>query len=146
MLPRGNVALLTGAATAIKGELICFGGAAVPLRWGAKVILTNIRPDLRQRAEAPTAEGHGANSMHPDAASARDRTQVLDPPAPLHPNAAVATVAAVAAELREQALAGFRILDKDRAHRAVLRGFENFRLRVGHWIDHVRLAIIVEPE
>ena len=49
---RGKVALLTGAAAAIKGELMGFGGAAAHLfvREGAKVVLTDIRDDLGERA------------------------------------------------------------------------------------------------
>jgi NAD(P)-dependent dehydrogenase (short-subunit alcohol dehydrogenase family) len=45
---QNKVALLTGAAAAIKGELMGFGGAAAHLfvREGAKVVLTDIRDDL----------------------------------------------------------------------------------------------------
>ena len=45
---QGKVALLTGAAAAIKGELMGFGGAAAHLfvREGAKVVLTDIRDDM----------------------------------------------------------------------------------------------------
>ncbi len=57
---RGKVALLTGAAAAVKGELMGFGGAAAHLfvREGAKVVLTDIRDELGERAAAscgPTA-------------------------------------------------------------------------------------------
>src|SRR5262249_25693635 len=47
----GKVALLTGAAAAIKGELMGFGGAAAHLfaREGAKVVLTDIRDQLGER-------------------------------------------------------------------------------------------------
>ena len=50
---QGKVALLTGAAAAIKGELMGFGGAAAHLfvREGAKVVLTDIRDDLGERAK-----------------------------------------------------------------------------------------------
>ena len=45
---QNKIALLTGAAAAIKGELMGFGGATAHLfvREGAKVILTDIRDDL----------------------------------------------------------------------------------------------------
>ena len=51
---RGKVALLTGAAAAIKGELMGFGGAAAHLfvREGAKVVLTDIRDELGEGAAA----------------------------------------------------------------------------------------------
>ena len=51
---KGKVALLTGAAAAIKGELMGFGGAVAHLfvREGAKVVLTDIRDDLGERAAA----------------------------------------------------------------------------------------------
>ena len=51
---RGKVALLTGAAAAVKGELMGFGGAAAHLfvREGAKVVLTDIRDELGERAAA----------------------------------------------------------------------------------------------
>ncbi len=51
---KSKIALLTGAAAAIKGELMGFGGAAAHLfvREGAKVILTDIRDDLGERAAA----------------------------------------------------------------------------------------------
>ena len=54
---RGKVALLTGAAAAIKGELMGFGGAAAHLfvREGAKVVLTDIRDALGERAAASRA-------------------------------------------------------------------------------------------
>ena len=44
---RGKVALLTGAAAALDGELMGFGGAVAHrfLREGAKIILTDIRKD-----------------------------------------------------------------------------------------------------
>jgi hypothetical protein len=51
---KGKVALLTGAAAAIKGELMGFGGAVAHhfVREGAKVVLTDIRDDLGERAAA----------------------------------------------------------------------------------------------
>ena len=65
----GKIALLTGAAAAIKGELMGFGGAAAHLfvREGAKVVLTDIRDELGERAAAALrAEGHDARYMHLD--------------------------------------------------------------------------------
>ena len=53
---QGNVALLTGAAAAIKGELMGFGGAAhLFVHEGAKVVLTDIRDDLGEPAGPPCA-------------------------------------------------------------------------------------------
>jgi 3alpha(or 20beta)-hydroxysteroid dehydrogenase len=69
---RGKVALLTGAAAAIKGELMGFGGAAAHLfvREGAKVVLTDIRDELGERAAASLrAEGHDARYLHLDVTS-----------------------------------------------------------------------------
>jgi NAD(P)-dependent dehydrogenase (short-subunit alcohol dehydrogenase family) len=62
---QNKVALLTGAAAAIKGELMGFGGAAAHLfvREGAKVVLTDIRDELGERsAAALRAEGHDART------------------------------------------------------------------------------------
>ena len=60
---QSKIALLTGAAAAIKGEP-GFGGAAAHhlfVREGAKGILTDIRDDLGERAAAALrAEGHDA--------------------------------------------------------------------------------------
>jgi NAD(P)-dependent dehydrogenase (short-subunit alcohol dehydrogenase family) len=54
---QSKIALLTGAAAAINGELMGFGGATAHLfvREGAKVVLTDIRDDLGERAAAPQA-------------------------------------------------------------------------------------------
>ena len=51
---RNKITLLTGAAAAIEGELMGFGGAAAHLfvREGAKVVLTDIRDELGERAAA----------------------------------------------------------------------------------------------
>src|SRR5260370_40233052 len=78
---RGKVALLTGAAAAIKGELMGFGGAAAHLfvREGAKVVLTDIRDDLGERAAAALrADGHDARYLHLDVTSEQDWAQVGD--------------------------------------------------------------------
>ena len=64
-----KVALLTGAAAAIKGELMGFGGAAAHLfvREGVKVVLTDIRDELGERvATALCANGHDVRDMHLD--------------------------------------------------------------------------------
>ena len=69
---RGKIALLTGAAAAIKGELMGFGSAAAHLfvREGAKVVLTDIRDELGERAAtALRADGHDARYMHLDVTS-----------------------------------------------------------------------------
>ena len=78
---RGKVALLTGAAAAIKGELMGFGGAAAHLfvREGAKVVLTDIRDELGERAAAALrAEGHDARYLHLDVTSEQNWAQVAD--------------------------------------------------------------------
>jgi 3(or 17)beta-hydroxysteroid dehydrogenase len=78
---QGKVALLTGAAAAIKGELMGFGGAAAHLfvREGAKVVLTDIRDELGERAVAALrAEGHDARYMHLDVTSEQNWAQVVD--------------------------------------------------------------------
>ena len=57
----GKVALITGAATGVKGELMGFGGAAARLfaREGAKVVLTDINDDLGQRTASQIDEEVG---------------------------------------------------------------------------------------
>src|SRR5215468_6468266 len=78
---KGKVALLTGAAAAIKGELMGFGGAVAHLfvREGAKVVLTDIRDDLGERAAAALrADGHDARYMHLDVTSEGDWANVVD--------------------------------------------------------------------
>src|SRR5579862_4115653 len=49
-------------------------------------------------------------------------------------------------KLREQLLAGFGVLDDDRAHRAVLRRFEDFFLGVTLRIDRLRLTVVVHAK
>src|SRR3954454_13961890 len=78
---QGKIALLTGAAAAIKGELMGFGGAAAHLfvREGAKVVLTDIRDEVGERAAAALrAEGHDVRYMHLDVTSEQNWTQVVD--------------------------------------------------------------------
>ena len=69
---RGKVALLTGAAAALEGELMGFGGAAAHLfvREGAKVVLTDIRDELGERSAASLrAAGHDARYLRLDVTS-----------------------------------------------------------------------------
>jgi len=78
---KGKVALLTGAAAAIKGELMGFGGAVAHLfvREGAKVVLTDIRDDLGERAAAARrADGHDARYMRLDVTSEENWANVVD--------------------------------------------------------------------
>jgi NAD(P)-dependent dehydrogenase (short-subunit alcohol dehydrogenase family) len=78
---QGKVAVLTGAAAAIKGELMGFGGAAANIfvREGAKVVLTDIRDDLGERAAALLREaGHDARYMHLDVTSEQNWQDVMD--------------------------------------------------------------------
>jgi NAD(P)-dependent dehydrogenase (short-subunit alcohol dehydrogenase family) len=76
-----KVALLTGAAAAIKGELMGFGGAAAHLfvREGAKVVLTDIRDELGQRAAAALRD-QGADVLyrHLDVTSETDWKRAID--------------------------------------------------------------------
>ena len=60
----GKVALITGAATGIKGEVMGFGGATAWLfaKEGAKVVLADIQEDLGNRS-ASQIEDTGAESM-----------------------------------------------------------------------------------
>lgn len=77
----GKVALLTGAAAAIEGELMGFGGAAAHLfvREGAKVVLTDIRDELGERAAAALrAKGHDARYLHLDVTSERNWAEAVD--------------------------------------------------------------------
>ena len=65
----GKVALITGAAAAIEGELMGFGGQAahIFLREGAKVVLSDIRDELGERAvKIMRDEGKDARYFHLD--------------------------------------------------------------------------------
>jgi 3(or 17)beta-hydroxysteroid dehydrogenase len=78
---QNKVALLTGAGAAIKGELMGFGGAAAHLfvREGAKVVLTDIRDDLGERAAASLrVKGHDARHLHLDVTSEQNWAQAVD--------------------------------------------------------------------
>ena len=56
-----KVALITGAAAALPGELMGFGGAAAHLfmREGAKVVITDVRDELGEEAAAALREAGG---------------------------------------------------------------------------------------
>jgi NAD(P)-dependent dehydrogenase (short-subunit alcohol dehydrogenase family) len=78
---KSKVAVLTGAAAALKTETMGFGGAAAHLfvREGAKVFITDIRDDLGERsAAALRAEGHDARYMHLDVTSEQNWAEVID--------------------------------------------------------------------
>ncbi len=61
----GKVALITGAASALKGELMGFGGAAAWMfvREGAKVALSDISDDIGRRAVAQLVDS-GAEAIY----------------------------------------------------------------------------------
>src|SRR4051812_23538858 len=78
---QNKIALLTGAASALRGSLMGFGGAAAHhfVREGAKVVLTDIRDELgEQSAAALRAEGHDARYMHLDVTAEQNWAQVVD--------------------------------------------------------------------
>ncbi|MDP6708410.1 MAG: glucose 1-dehydrogenase [Alphaproteobacteria bacterium] len=77
---KDKVALLTGAAAAIEGELMGFGGAAAHLfvREGAKVVLTDIRDELGERAAQALRDGGAeARYQHLDVTSEADWQRVI---------------------------------------------------------------------
>ena len=78
---KNKVALLTGAAAAIKGELMGFGGATAHLfvREGAKVGLTDILDEMGERA-AVTLREQGAEAiyLHLDVTSKTDWQHAID--------------------------------------------------------------------
>ena len=57
----GKVALISGAATGVEGELMGFGGAAARLfaREGAKVVLGDIKQEQGERTTAQIREAGG---------------------------------------------------------------------------------------
>ncbi len=76
-----KVALLTGAAAAIDGELMGFGGASAHLfvREGAKVVLTDIRDELGERSAAALRDkGADAIYRHLDVTSEADWNQAVE--------------------------------------------------------------------
>ena len=71
----GKVALITGAASGVQGELMGFGGAAAWLfaGEGAKLVLTDVNEDMGRRAEAQLREhGHDAVFARLDVTSEED--------------------------------------------------------------------------
>ena len=65
----GKVALITGAAAGVQGELMGFGGASAWLfvREGAKVVLADIKDELGERSAAQIREnGFEAIYVHLD--------------------------------------------------------------------------------
>jgi len=76
-----KVALITGAAAALPGELMGFGGAAAHLfaREGAKVVITDIRDELGEEAAAALREAGGdARYRHLDVTSASQWTEAIE--------------------------------------------------------------------
>jgi cyclopentanol dehydrogenase len=76
----GKVALITGAAAGIEGQLMGFGGAAARLfaREGAKVVLTDIKEDLGfQTAEQIRAGGGEARFVRHDVTSEEEWQEVI---------------------------------------------------------------------
>ena len=71
----GKVALITGAAAAVPDELMGFGGAAAHLfvREGARVVISDVRDALGERAAAALREAGGdARYVHLDVTSEAD--------------------------------------------------------------------------
>ena len=76
-----KVALITGAAHGVKGEVMGFGGVAARMlaEEGAKVILTDIDTDSGDRTEAQLREeGHDAIFVKLDVASEDDWRNAID--------------------------------------------------------------------
>lgn len=76
----GKVALITGGAAAMPGELMGFGGAAAHafVREGAAVVITDIRDDLGERSAAALRERGGEVSYrHLDVTSEREWMDVV---------------------------------------------------------------------
>ena len=77
----GKVALLTGAAAGVEGELMGFGGAAARLfcREGAKVVLTDIRDEQGQRTANEIGEAGGeAMYLHLDVTGEQEWISVIE--------------------------------------------------------------------
>jgi len=76
----GKVAIITGAAGGIPGEVMGFGGATARLfaREGAKVVLTDVAYELGERtAAAIRAEGGDATYLHLDVTSSEQWAAVI---------------------------------------------------------------------
>ena len=77
----GKVALISGAAAGVQGELMGFGGAAAHLftQEGAKVVLTDIRDELGQRTVNEISEAGGeAIYLHLDVTSEAEWVRVVE--------------------------------------------------------------------
>ena len=77
----GKVALISGAAAGVQGELMGFGGAAAHLftQEGAKVVLTDIRDELGQRTANEISEAGGeAIYLHLDVTSEAEWVRVVE--------------------------------------------------------------------
>ena len=77
----GKVALISGAAAGVQGELMGFGGAAARLftQEGAKVVLTDIRDELGQRTAKEISEsGAEAIYLHLDVTSEAEWVSVVE--------------------------------------------------------------------
>ena len=82
----GKVALISGAAAGVQGELMGFGGAAARLftQEGAKVVLTDIRDELGQRTANEISEAGGeAIYLRLDVTSEAEWVRVVKPPWPV---------------------------------------------------------------
>ena len=78
---KDKVALITGAAAALPGELMGFGGAAAHLfvREGAKVVITDVRDELGEQAAAALREAGGdVRYLHLDVTSASQWTDAIE--------------------------------------------------------------------
>jgi NAD(P)-dependent dehydrogenase (short-subunit alcohol dehydrogenase family) len=76
----GKVALITGAAAGVEGELMGFGGAAARLfaREGARVVLTDIKEEMgRKSAEQIRAQGGEALFLRHDVTSEEEWQEVV---------------------------------------------------------------------
>ena len=77
----GKVALISGAAAGVQGELMGFGGAAARLftQEGAKVVLTDIRDEQGQRTANEICESGGeAIYLHLDVTSEAEWVRVVE--------------------------------------------------------------------
>ena len=77
----GKVALISGAAAGVQGELMGFGGAAARLftQEGARVVLTDIRDELGQRTANEISEAGGeAIYLHLDVTSEAEWVRVVE--------------------------------------------------------------------
>ena len=76
-----KVALITGAAAALPGELMGFGGASAHLfaREGARVMITDLQDELGERSAAALRKAGGdVRYLHLDVTSASQWTDAID--------------------------------------------------------------------